>query len=577
MSVSFSANGKEVKRAYDSILNGDSTFEWALYGYEDGTNEIELVDSGSGLEKLCEEFDEDEYQYAFARVTDPNTNLPRFVFISWCGESVPFTKKGMYNANTNDVLRFFAGFHIHINARSKYDVDPDEIMKKVKNCSGANYSFHQKQAVKNNTFNSSKIEPKIELKAENNKSSDLNKFSSAPKSNPLNNQSSQSSTSTVPKANPLNSSKTNISEENKDSSTSSRRRSSVDYNPLQPNASRKNSFAKKENSVGSIKAAFENMDNSSKPPSNAQNTLNVSNGNAVLSSDNSSSSLTRRRSSVDYNPLQPNASRKNSFNIKENSVENIKAVFEKTEKDENIKEDPSKICSGGGSISKKISAFQNQIQETKENNNNLKSFEKKPNPIQRKIEQPKPEPKREPEPEPEPESIQIIPTKIEEPPEVENVNEKELGKPSTQQGMTVKALYSYEAQEDNELSFEENEILTNIMEVPGDGWWSGNNSKGQYGMFPSNYVTTDLNATADEEEAEEIDIQEASNKPTISNDNTNSTAIALYDYEAQDDTEINMEEGEIITNIILQDENWGIGVNSKNQQGMFPLNYVQFN
>lgn len=65
----------------------------------------------------------------------------------------------------------------------------------------------------------------------------------------------------------------------------------------------------------------------------------------------------------------------------------------------------------------------------------MKSFEKKPNPIQRKIEQPKPEPKREPEPEPE--SIQIIPTKIEEPPEVENVNEKELGKPSTQQVMKI--------------------------------------------------------------------------------------------------------------------------------------------
>jgi len=47
MAVSFSANGKEVKSAYDSILSGESTYEWALYGYQDGTNEIELVDSGS--------------------------------------------------------------------------------------------------------------------------------------------------------------------------------------------------------------------------------------------------------------------------------------------------------------------------------------------------------------------------------------------------------------------------------------------------------------------------------------------------------------------------------------------------
>ncbi|OUM64649.1 hypothetical protein PIROE2DRAFT_42332, partial [Piromyces sp. E2] len=57
-------------------------------------------------------------------------------------------------------------------------------------------------------------------------------------------------------------------------------------------------------------------------------------------------------------------------------------------------------------------------------------------------------------------------------------------------GITVKALYSYEAAEEGELSFDENEILTNVVEVPGEGWWSGNNSKGEYGMFPSNYVST---------------------------------------------------------------------------------------
>ncbi|KAG4098295.1 hypothetical protein H8356DRAFT_991492 [Neocallimastix lanati (nom. inval.)] len=593
MAVSFSANGKEVKSAYDSILSGESTYEWALYGYQDGTNEIELVDSGSGLEKLCDEFDEEEYQYAFARVIDPNSNLPRFVFISWCGESVPFTKKGMYNAFTNDVLRFFSGFHIHINARSKFDVDPEEIMKKVKNSSGANYSFHQKQTVKNNVFNKSEVEQKIELKAEDNKSSELSKFPSLQRANPLNNQST---TEATPKANPLNNtleeSKTSDIPENRRSSMT-RRRSSVNYNPLQPSSSRKNSMVKRDSSIGSFQATIEKKDKNEKPPylpSNSFNTNPVNNENSTSTSNTttptsaesptrpslsrrSSSFYNRRRSSVDYNPLQPNASRKNSFVQKETSVGNISAAFESM--NTNQKED-SRVFE---SISNKISAFQNQIEVTNENNKreqaiqreissrSLKSWKQKENPLQNQKE--------------EPETAQSVPTKIEEPSKVENINENTSEKQSVQQSnsMTVKALYSYDAQEEGELSFEENEILINVVEVPGEGWWSGNNSKGQYGMFPSNYVTSYLNQTIEEEGAnEEIIVQEVIEKPSVSNDdNTNNTAVALYDYEAQDDTEISFSEGEIITGIILQDENWGIGINSKNQQGMFPLNYVQIN
>lgn len=586
MAVSFSANGKEVKSAYDSILSGESTYEWALYGYQDGTNEIELVDSGSGLEKLCDEFDEEEYQYAFARVIDPNSNLPRFVFISWCGESVPFTKKGMYNAFTNDVLRFFSGFHIHINARSKFDVDPEEIMKKVKNSSGANYSFHQKQTVKNNVFNKSEVEQKIELKAEDNKSSELSKFPSLQRANPLNNQST---TEATPKANPLNNtleeSKTSDIPENRRSSMT-RRRSSVNYNPLQPSSSRKNSMVKRDSSIGSFQATIEKKDKNEKPPylpSNSFNTNPVNNENSTSTSNTttptsaesptrpslsrrSSSFYNRRRSSVDYNPLQPNASRKNSFVQKETSVGNISAAFESM--NTNQKED-SRVFE---SISNKISAFQNQIEVTNENNKreqaiqreissrSLKSWKQKENPLQNQKE--------------EPETAQSVPTKIEEPSKVENINENTSEKQSVQQSnsMTVKALYSYDAQEEGELSFEENEILINVVEVPGEGWWSGNNSKGQYGMFPSNYVTSYLNQTIEEEGAnEEIIVQEVIEKPSVSNDdNTNNTAVALYDYEAQDDTEISFSEGEIITGIILQDENWGIGINSKNQQGMFP-------
>ncbi|KAJ1953176.1 actin binding protein, partial [Linderina pennispora] len=49
------------------------------------------------------------------------------------------------------------------------------------------------------------------------------------------------------------------------------------------------------------------------------------------------------------------------------------------------------------------------------------------------------------------------------------------------------ALYDYQAAEEGELSFSADEVITHI-EFPSDEWWEGANSKGQYGLFPANYV-----------------------------------------------------------------------------------------
>lgn len=36
-----------------------------------------------GLEELADELNSGKIMYAFCRVTDPNTGLPKFVFINW--------------------------------------------------------------------------------------------------------------------------------------------------------------------------------------------------------------------------------------------------------------------------------------------------------------------------------------------------------------------------------------------------------------------------------------------------------------------------------------------------------------
>jgi drebrin-like protein len=88
-----------------------------------------------------DEFEGSKIQYAFCRVLEPNSKLPKFILISWCGDGVPTSRKGLFNVHVNEVAQYFKGFHLHIQARHEEDVDPLNIMQKVKASSGAKYSI----------------------------------------------------------------------------------------------------------------------------------------------------------------------------------------------------------------------------------------------------------------------------------------------------------------------------------------------------------------------------------------------------------------------------------------------------
>ena len=52
-------------------------------------------------------------------------------------------------------------------------------------------------------------------------------------------------------------------------------------------------------------------------------------------------------------------------------------------------------------------------------------------------------------------------------------------------------------------------------------------------------------------------------------------AVIQYDYEKAEDNEIELLEGQTVTDIDMVDDDWWIGTNVKGERGLFPSNYVE--
>ncbi|KFV55693.1 Drebrin-like, partial [Tyto alba] len=99
-----------------------------------------------GLEEMVEELNSGKVMYAFCRVKDPNSGLPKYVLVNWTGEGVNDVRKGACANHVSTVANFLKGAHVTINARAEEDVEPELIMEKVAKASGANYNFHKESS-----------------------------------------------------------------------------------------------------------------------------------------------------------------------------------------------------------------------------------------------------------------------------------------------------------------------------------------------------------------------------------------------------------------------------------------------
>ncbi|KAL2122626.1 hypothetical protein VTJ04DRAFT_3081 [Mycothermus thermophilus] len=158
-SLNLSINGPSIRSSYQGVINGPAVSSssptaarWALFtvqapllsafqntGAKESILKVESTGDGE-LSELVDEFNDGRIQFAFVRVKDPNTGLPKNILIAWCGGGVPERTKGYFTSHLAAVSKVLHGYHVQITARSEADLVPEDIMQKVADASGAKYS-----------------------------------------------------------------------------------------------------------------------------------------------------------------------------------------------------------------------------------------------------------------------------------------------------------------------------------------------------------------------------------------------------------------------------------------------------
>ncbi|OGM39995.1 actin binding protein [Aspergillus bombycis] len=160
-SLNLSSNGPSIAKSYQAVVNSSPptsssspTYgQWAVFSvsaplvsaFQQDTGNKESVlkvqSTGEGeLADLIDEFSEGKMQFAFVKVTDPNTGLPKSVLIAWCGEGVPERTKGYFTSHLSAVSKLLHGYHVQLTARADGDLTAEGIIQKVGDASGAKYS-----------------------------------------------------------------------------------------------------------------------------------------------------------------------------------------------------------------------------------------------------------------------------------------------------------------------------------------------------------------------------------------------------------------------------------------------------
>ncbi|XP_061673594.1 drebrin-like b isoform X2 [Syngnathoides biaculeatus] len=433
MAVNLSKNGPTLTAAYQEVVNEKSDTNWALFTYEGNSNDIRLVEKGDGgLEELVEELNSGKVMYAFCRVQDPNSGLPKYVLINWTGEGVNDARKGLCANHVSSMANFLKGAHVTVNARADEDVEPEVIMEKVAKASGANYSFHKEASSR---FQDSG--PQGPVGSVYQKTNAMSEIRRTNKDTFWAQAEKEEEKRRLEERRKADEERQHLEKERKDREVkeAAQRDKWDKERAVQIEQQKKYQQQQEAESREQEKQRWEQQGEIQEAQKKA-----VRRGESVEKANEAASLISQRA----VNPRDMFKQRERGITPSDSDVPSA-AISPQPEPDV---DDGQSRCEYDAQEPAPEEDLKEEVPEA---------------------------------------SPSVQDHLYEEPPQVEENNYEVTAEETSDRGICARALYDYQAADDTEISFDPDEIITGI-EMIDEGWWRGYGPDGHFGMFPANYV-----------------------------------------------------------------------------------------
>ncbi|KAG5313091.1 DBNL protein, partial [Pseudoatta argentina] len=462
MSINLTKNKDALVAAWHSVVDDKLSTNWAVFGYEGQTNNLKVIGTGDGgLEEMIDRLNSSHIMYAFCRVIDTKTSLPKCLLINWQGEGAPIVRKGTCANHIRDVEKLLKGAHITITARSEDDVEVDAIMEKLARATASAYKFNEPRSENEGHTSPVGTTYRRVIPAQEINAMERDQFWEKEE---------------MEEKKRLEQERLRCEQERQKLEQEMRAREERETQL------REQKVTAKENSIARQKLAEQRAEEAN----NLRNQKAAQNYNSDVEDDHKSRSeeLRRQRSKETQQLIAQRTINaraifeQNSaagqmkttsaqFLPKNNHVESMRKALEEAQ----IKDQPDVKSDEETSAEMKkptsaetVTISSSTVPQSQNTNQELKTTTN-------------------------PQSEQTAETK-------EQVTENELYNQldgsylyfdPNNEGMKARALYDYQAADDTEITFDPGDIITHIDAID-EGWWQGLGPDGTYGLFPANYV-----------------------------------------------------------------------------------------
>ncbi|XP_011694261.1 PREDICTED: drebrin-like protein isoform X2 [Wasmannia auropunctata] len=403
--------------------------------------------------------------YAFCKVIDTKTSLPKCLLINWQGEGAPIVRKGTCANHIRDIEKLLKGAHITITARSEDDVEVDVIMEKLARATASAYKFNEPRSENEGNTGPVGTTYRRVIPAQEINATERDLFWEKEE---------------MEEKKRLEQERLRSEEERQKLEREMRAREEKETQL------REQKVTAKENSIARQKLAEQRAEevNNLRNQKTAQNY-----GNDVEDDHKSRSDELRKQRSKETQQLiaqrtinaraifeqnsaagQMKTSSAQQFLPKNNHVESMRKALEETQikdqPDVKPREETPVEAKKSTSVETVISSSASPPQSQNINQESKTTA----NP-----------------PQPAPEQTSEAKEQVAENELYNQLDGSYLYFDPNNEGMKARALYDYQAADDTEITFDPGDIITHIDAID-EGWWQGLGPDGTYGLFPANYV-----------------------------------------------------------------------------------------